>query len=93
MLDRIAEARAKGQNTTQQAHHVFTCAFLAEVECQLSIIGFVLRQQCDPDIPRIYFGSMSFPILLSNCSQFQELNMNNNTTSKTPLIPCAIFSL
>jgi len=29
---------------------------LAEVECQLSIIGFVLRQQCDPDIPRTYFS-------------------------------------
>ncbi len=39
----------------------------------------------------MYFGSMSFPILLSNCSQFWELNMNNNTTSKTPLISCAIF--
>jgi len=34
---------------------------LAEVECQLSIIGFVLRQQCDPDIPRTYFPSGYLP--------------------------------
>ena len=59
MPDRIAEAHANGQK--KQAHHVFTGDFLVEVECQLSIIGFVLRQQCDPDIPRMYFSSGYLP--------------------------------
>jgi len=61
MIDRIAEAHANGQTQKKQAHHVFTGDFLAEVECQLSIIGFVLRQQCDPDIPRMYFPSGYLP--------------------------------
>jgi len=58
MLDRVAEAHTKGQNTTQQAHHG---DFLDEVKCQLNKIGFVLRQQCDPDIPRTYFPSGYLP--------------------------------
>jgi len=61
MIDRIAMAHANGQNITNQAHHVFTGDFLEEVECQLSKIGFALRQQCDPDIPRTYFPSGYLP--------------------------------
>jgi len=59
-----------------QAHHVFTGDFLAEVECQLSIIGFVLRQQCDPDIPRTYFPSGYLP----NASAKDDNTMGGNGT-------------
>jgi len=69
--------RLRKENSTNQGdpYLVFTSVYKDVVECDLKTIGFLLKQQSDPDMPCTYFpGPSSY---LPDAS-----NKNYNSTGK-----------
>jgi len=49
------------ESSNREAHFIFTGVYKDKVQSYLKNIGYLLRQQCDPDMPRTFFPSGYLP--------------------------------
>jgi len=49
------------ESSNREAHFIFTGLYKDVIQSYLKNIGYVLRQQCDPDMPRMFFPSGYLP--------------------------------
>ena len=49
------------ESSNREVHFIFTGVYKDTIQSYLKNIGYVLRQQCDPDMPRTFFPSGYLP--------------------------------